>query len=490
LVALIQNTSFQNAEAVTGEELAELRRTLLPGVQKMEAGIPAGPSADLEKIRSAVNLLADFAHDRPDSIQRVTESSPEAAPSRTQGGKGNLLIVDDNAENREILKRHLERQGYGVSTTSNGQEGLRLLESGNFELVLLDILMPVMDGFEVLRQMRANPAISETPVVMISAMDETAGVVRCIQMGAEDYLTKPFDPVLLSARIGDSLEKKHLRDEERRRTHELQLALDELRRTQAQLVVQDKLASLGAMTAGIAHEIKNPLNFVTNFAVAAVDIVKEIRAKSPSEASELLNQLEQYVRKIDEHGKRADRIVRSMLMHSRAKSGSPEPVDLNSMLSDCLNLAYHGLRAQDSRFNVRFETGFDASLPRVEGIPQELSRVFLNVINNACYAAYERKKHEGALFDPVVTVETETAGAMAEIRIRDNGPGIPPEALGRIFDPFFTTKPAGSGTGLGLSLSHEIVVQGHNGTLRAESGTGHGAEFTICLPFKRAGKGA
>jgi signal transduction histidine kinase len=308
-------------------------------------------------------------------------------------------------------------------------------------------------------------------------------------MGAEDYLTKPFDPVLLSARIGASLEKKRLRDEERRRAHELQLALDELRRTQAQLVVQDKLASLGAMTAGIAHEIKNPLNFVTNFAAAAVDIVKEIRAKAVlPESSELLNQLEQYVTKIDEHGKRADRIVRSMLMHSRGKSGTPEPVDVNSMLSDCLNLAYHGLRAQDRQFNVRFETEFDTSLPRVRGIPQELSRVFLNVINNACYAAYERKKREGPSCDAVVGVQTKADVAAAEIRIRDNGFGIPAEALPKVFDPFFTTKPAGTGTGLGLSLSHEIVVHGHNGTLRAESEAGHGAEFIIRLPLERTGK--
>ncbi|MDQ1473101.1 MAG: two-component system, NtrC family, sensor kinase [Bryobacterales bacterium] len=489
MVALIQNTSFQNSDAVSDEEMTELRRSLLPWVQNLETGIPAGLSADLGKIRSAVSLLADFVHNRPDSIQRLTKSAPETAPSRSHGGKGNLLIVDDNAANRDILKRHLERQEYGVSTACDGQECLRLLESGTFELVLLDVLMPVMDGFEVLTQMRANPAIRETPVVMISALDETAGVVRCIQMGAEDYLTKPFDPVLLSARIGASLEKKRLRDEERRRAHELQLALDELRRTQAQLVVQDKLASLGAMTAGIAHEIKNPLNFVTNFAAAAVDIVKEIRAKAVlPESSELLNQLEQYVTKIDEHGKRADRIVRSMLMHSRGKSGTPEPVDVNSMLSDCLNLAYHGLRAQDRQFNVRFETEFDTSLPRVRGIPQELSRVFLNVINNACYAAYERKKREGPSCDAVIGVQTKADVAAAEIRIRDNGFGIPAEALPKVFDPFFTTKPAGTGTGLGLSLSHEIVVHGHNGTLRAESEAGHGAEFIIRLPLERTGK--
>jgi two-component system, NtrC family, sensor kinase len=424
MVSLIQNTGFQNALAVSGPEMRLLRQSLLSGVESLAAGIPDGPSADLAKIRHAVHLLLSFANDEPDSIElltndRVTESPPEAGQSQSEGGRGNLLIVDDNAANRDILRRHLEKQEYGVVSAGDGRECLRLLESGTFDLVLLDVLMPVMDGFEVLKQMRANPALRETPVVMISALDETAGAVRCLQMGAEDYLTKPFDPVLLSARIGASLEKKRLRDVERRRAEELQLTLDELRRTQAQLVVQDKLASLGAMTAGIAHEIKNPLNFVTNFAAAAVDLIREIRAEpdSPSLPA-LLSHLEQYVTKIDEHGKRADRIVRSMLRHSRGKSGNPEPVDVNSMLSDCLNLAYHGLRAQYSgekdgrQFNVRFETVFESSLPPVNAIPQELSRVFLNVVNNACYAAYERKKSEGPHFDPVVTVQTKTAGAM------------------------------------------------------------------------------
>jgi two-component system NtrC family sensor kinase len=498
LVTLLQSTTFESSDAVTDEELSRLRQALLPAIQVLADGIPDGPSADLGKIRFAVDLLRSFARDDPGAAARLTESSPDPAPPRSHGGRGNLLVVDDNAANRDILKRHLERQQYGVSTAHDGEECLRLLDSGTFDLVLLDVLMPVMDGFEVLRRMRANPAMRETPVVMISALDETAGVVRCIEMGAEDYLTKPFDPVLLSARIGASLEKKRLRDEERRRAGELQSALDELRRTQAQLVVQDKLASLGAMTAGIAHEIRNPLNFVTNFAAAAVEIVGEIREHAgspetppPAELLEQLGRLEQYVTKIDEHGKRADRIVRSMLMHSRGTSGSPEPVDINSMLGDCMNLAYHGLRAQDSQFNVRLQTFFDPSICPVQAIPQELSRVFLNILNNACYAAYQRKQQDGPLFEPVVTVRTSAVGPPApgvEIRIRDNGTGISPEALPKVFEPFFTTKPAGAGTGLGLSLSYDIVVHRHRGTLRAESNTGDGAEFVIVLPCATPGK--
>ena len=244
---------------------------------------------------------------------------------------------------------------------------------------------------------------------MISALDESQGVIRCIQMGAEDYLIKPFDPVLLRARIGASLEKKRLRDRERRKTAELR-ALDELRRTQDQLVTQEKLASLGALTAGIAHEIKNPLNFVTNFASLSRELLaqlEELIGPSRPRRGEVhadVAELRQNMAKIDEHGKRADRIVRGMLMHSRGGSGQAEAIDLNALLTDSVNLAYHGLRAQDSGFNVRMETHLDPDLNRVQAVPQDLSRVFLNIVNNACYAAYEQKKTAGEDFSPAVRV--------------------------------------------------------------------------------------
>jgi signal transduction histidine kinase len=292
--------------------------------------------------------------------------------------------------------------------------------------------------------------------------------------------------VLLSARIGASLEKKRLRDEERRRAEELQQLLDQLRRTQDQLLVQENLASLGALTAGIAHEIRNPLNFINNFASASKELVAEIRELLPDpddgNVIPLFAQLEQCVEKIEEHGKRADRIVRGMLMHSRGKSGDPETVDLESLLSDAINLAYHALRAQDRRFNLRIQKNFDAETGAIRAVPQDISRVFLNILNNAFYAVWERKKMEGDAFQPEVVVATRNLGDSVEIRVRDNGPGIPPEVLAKIFNPFFTTKPAGAGTGLGLSLSHEIVVRGHNGTIRADSDHCMSTEFIVTLP--------
>lgn len=497
-VKIVQR-SFQSAEeAATAKNLQALREELKPGVSRMRSAltqlgesVPEHLGGDLAKIHSAVERLSDFATNEAGALAALSGAASNGSQNESEGAAGRLLVVDDSADNRDILRRHLEKQGYGVTTAGDGGRCLELLQGGNFDLVLLDVLMPVMDGFEVLKRMKDDARLRTTPVVMISALDESNSVVRCIQMGAEDYLMKPFDPVLLSARIGASLEKKRLRDEERKSAEELQQLLDQLRRTQDQLLVQENLASLGALTAGIAHEIRNPLNFINNFATASQELVGEIKeilvqsgsgAIASGDLTNLFSQLEQYVEKIDEHGKRADRIVRGMLMHSRGKSGEPELVDLKNLLSDALNLAYHAMRAQDRRFNLRIETDFDPATGAIRAVPQEISRVFLNIINNAFYAVWEKTKSEEATFRPEVKVVTCSLGDSVEIRVQDNGPGIPPPVLAKIFNPFFTTKPAGAGTGLGLSLSHDIVVRGHHGTIRAESNPGMSAEFIVTLP--------
>ena len=402
--------------------------------------------------------------------------------------QGTLLVVDDNPNNRDILKRHIERQGFQVRLASNGRQALEMLAQQLYDLVLLDLMMPELDGFEVLQRMKASPTLASIPVIMISALDETSSVVRCVQMGAEDYLAKPFDPVVLNARIQASLEKKRLRDRERKKTAELEQAIADLRRTQDQLVVQEKLASLGALTAGIAHEIRNPLNFVTNFASVSADLLTQLSESladgsgSNAEVSALLEQLRRNIGKIEEHGKRADRIVRGMLMHSRTSSGQMESTDVNALLTDSMSLAYHGLRARDSAFNVRIDSDLDPDLPRIRAIPQDLSRVFINIINNACYAAHERKLKENKQFSPTVAVQSRFSESSIELRVRDNGSGIAPEVLPKIFNPFFTTKPAGAGTGLGLSISYDIVVREHKGDLRVESDLGEFTDFIITLP--------
>jgi signal transduction histidine kinase len=275
---------------------------------------------------------------------------------------------------------------------------------------------------------------------------------------------------------------------------DLENTLNELKNTQEKLIVQEKLASLGALTAGIAHEIKNPLNFVTNFAELSVELVGELREvveaqqdrlepKDREDLGAIIDDLQLNMTKITEHGKRADNIVRGMLQHSRGKSGDPVPTDLNALLAEYVALAYHGMRAQDASFNITLETSYDPAVGMVAVVPQDISRVFLNIINNACYAAHEKRQSAGAEFSPTVRVQTADLGDHVRISIRDNGVGIPAAIREKIFNPFFTTKPPGKGTGLGLSITYDIVRQ-HKGEIHVESEEGSYTEFVIVLPKK------
>jgi signal transduction histidine kinase len=281
----------------------------------------------------------------------------------------------------------------------------------------------------------------------------------------------------------------------------LDATLQNLQATQQQLVTQQKLASLGQLTAGIAHEIKNPLNFVNNFAALSVDLAKELReeigkqraegegrgAKSEGRdefenIEEIVDTLIQNAEKINHHGKRADNIVKSMMQHARGSSGQREPVDINHLLDEAVNLTYHGMRAQDASFNITIEKDYDESLDKIEVVPQDISRVFLNIANNAAYAAHQKKKDSRDGFTPMLSVSTKRLTAQIEIRIRDNGNGIPADIREKIFNPFFTTKPTGQGTGLGLSISHDIIVQQHRGEINVETEEGKFTEFVVRLP--------
>ena len=270
---------------------------------------------------------------------------------------------------------------------------------------------------------------------------------------------------------------------------ELRGALTELRTTQAQLVQSEKMASLGELTAGIAHEIQNPLNFVNNFAEVSAELVTELedeRARPERDAGledELLADLKQNLLKITQHGGRAASIVRGMLEHSRTSTGERLPTDLNQLADEYLRLAYHGLRAKDKSFNATLEPDFDPDLPPVPALAQDLGRVLLNLLNNAFYAVRQRQQRGESGYAPTVRISTRrVAGGEVEIRVADNGSGIPESVKQKIFQPFFTTKPTGEGTGLGLSLSYDIITQGHGGTLTVDSREGEGTTFTITLP--------
>jgi two-component system, NtrC family, sensor kinase len=289
-----------------------------------------------------------------------------------------------------------------------------------------------------------------------------------------------------------AIENVRLFDEVQARTKELAASLDELRTAQDRLVQTEKLASLGQLTAGIAHEIKNPLNFVNNFSALSAELTGELNdvlksaefgGKIREEVDELTGMLKDNLQKIVQHGKRADSIVKNMLLHSREGSGEHRPADINALLDESLNLAYHGARAEKSGFNVTLQRDFDADAGALEMFPQEITRAFLNLISNGFYAATERKKENGGLdFEPILRAATRNLGSKVEIRIRDNGTGIPTDVRERIFNPFFTTKPAGEGTGLGLSMSHDIIVKQHGGTIDVETEPGQFTEFRIVLP--------
>ena len=282
---------------------------------------------------------------------------------------------------------------------------------------------------------------------------------------------------------------------------ELEHALVELRSTQSQLIQSEKMASLGELTAGIAHEIQNPLNFVNNFSEVSNELLEEMESEmekgNGDEVKQIISDLKINLEKINHHGKRADSIVKGMLLHSRASTGQKEPTNINNLADEYLRLAYHGLRAKDKSFNSKMITDFDKTLGKINIVPQDIGRVILNLLNNAFYAVTERKNNldlEGfknpqgtgnpqGPFEPTVWISTKNLGHEVEIKVADNGNGIPQKIVDKIFQPFFTTKPTGHGTGLGLSLCYEIVTKGHEGDLHVESTEGEGSVFTIHLPL-------
>jgi signal transduction histidine kinase len=267
------------------------------------------------------------------------------------------------------------------------------------------------------------------------------------------------------------------------RTEELKHSLDTLQQTQKQLIQSEKMASLGELTAGIAHEIQNPLNFVNNFSEVNSELIDELKTELTTGnmqlAIELANDIKENEQKINHHGKRADAIVKGMLQHSRSSSGVKEPTDINALADEYFRLAYHGLRAKDKSFNASMVTDFDDSIGMINIIPQDIGRVLLNLFTNAFYAVSDKKKLAGEGYEPIVSLSSRKIGNQTEILVTDNGTGIPQKILDKIFQPFFTTKPTGEGTGLGLSMSYDII-QAHGGSLNVKNSES-GAVFQIIL---------
>jgi signal transduction histidine kinase len=289
-----------------------------------------------------------------------------------------------------------------------------------------------------------------------------------------------------------AIENVRLFDEVQARTLELAKSLEDLRTTQDRLVQTQKLALLGQLTAGIAHEIKNPLNFVNNFSGISAELVDELQDtlngmplddKARTQINELTNMLKANFDKVVHHGKRADAIVKNMLQHSREGSGEHRVIDINALVEESLNLAWHGARAETQGFEIKLKQSFDSSAGRADVFPQDIRRALLNMISNGFYAAIKRGAElNGGDYEPTLAASTKDLGDRVEIRIRDNGTGMTPDVKEKMFNPFFTTKPTGEGTGLGLSISHDIIVKQHGGSIEVETQPDEFTEIRIVLP--------
>ncbi len=341
-------------------------------------------------------------------------------------------------------------------------------------------LMTLASGVALVRAQRAR---------LIKRVRERARI-REAEFRAEHALA---EQAAAEARAQALQAENERKESELAKAHELEQAYNELQTTQAQLIQAEKMASLGQLTAGIAHEIKNPLNFVNNFAKISVELAEELREELEArrsqpvgevidEVAEIIDDLARNAGKIEEHGQRADRIVRAMLDHSRGGGGTFQKTDFNTLVSEYINLSYHGMRANVPGFNVTIEKNLDERIGPIELVPQEFGRVLINILNNAFYALHRYKEERDAEYVPTVTARTHPTREGVELRLQDNGPGIPDALARRVFEPFFTTKPPGEGTGLGLSLSYDIVTQMHGGTIHLETEDHAGTTFVITLP--------
>jgi signal transduction histidine kinase/HAMP domain-containing protein len=475
------------AQAVIAIENTRLLHELQARTGELAQSV--GELRALGEVSQAVNSTVDLETVLTTIVAKATQLSSTEA--------GAIYVFDDGAQEfrlrathglddsavAEIRDRHIR-----IGETAIGEAALRrvpiqIADIQNDPSTTLDII--VRAGFRALLivpLLSADQIVGALVVRRRQPGEFSKGTIELLQtFGAQSVLA------IQNAKLFESVEA---------RTRELGSSLDELRTAQDRLVQTEKLASLGQLTAGIAHEIKNPLNFVNNFSSVSVELIDELRQalaaakldnKLQVEIGEIADMLQGNLDKVVQHGKRADSIVKNMLLHSRQGSGERRPMDINTIVEESLNLAYHGARAEKQGFNITLQRSFDPGAGEVDLFPQEITRVLLNLISNGFYAATKRKTEEnGADYEPVLAAVTKDLGDRVEIRIRDNGTGIPPEVKERMFNPFFTTKPAGEGTGLGLSISHDIIVKQHRGSIEVDTQPGEFTEFKIILPRSAA----
>jgi signal transduction histidine kinase/HAMP domain-containing protein len=463
--------------AMFRDTLKELRETLAQFEALRAVGRAVGSTLELETVLSIVVARAvEFSRAQVGIIYDYDEATREFRFRTSQGAEPELI---------EHLKAEPIRFGEGpisAAALSGSPTQVRDL------LYEQDVALPKLDALAQLgyRSLIAAPLLHE---------DEICGGLVVARREAGEF-SKEIVGLIEAFATQSALAVRNAKqfEEQRQREHDLRVAHEELKAAQASLVHAEKMASLGQLTAGIAHEIKNPLNFVNNFAELSHELLEELREAVGGEAEgieggadsdidELIATLSGNMSKIAEHGRRADSIVTSMLLHSRGGTGERRRTDLNALVDEALNLAFHGARAQDRSFNVTLERDFDPSLTPLEIVPQDITRVLLNLFGNGFYAVKKRRDEQpDPAYQPILRVTTLDLEGQVEIRVRDNGIGMPPEIRAKLFTPFFTTKPTGEGTGLGLSISYDIVVQEHGGTITVDSQPREFTEFTLRLP--------
>jgi signal transduction histidine kinase len=468
--------------------LTDFAETLLSGSQQNAAAAKERLDSDLREIAEVdpvgvaaigreVDKLNELAQKAADAF-----SSDDAAAGRAllAQAKQHILSVDEEIE--KIVER-VEQQAVTRRDASVRQAKLAVNAStagGLFALILaLSLTALIVHSIVApLRQVEQGmTAITRGDLdapIPLETRDEIGAMVAALRMLR-----------------GSLIERDRLEREIRAARDTAESALQNLKAAQANLIQAEKMASLGQLTAGIAHEIKNPLNFVNNFSSLSVELIAELNEVLKSaflgdnvrqEVAELTGMLKDNLEKVVQHGKRADSIVKNMLQHSREGSGEHHPADINAIVDESLNLAYHGARAEKAGFSIALQRDLDPSAGMADVYPQEITRVLLNLISNGFYATTKRKVEVGDGFEPMLSATTKNLGDKVEIRIRDNGTGIPEEVREKIFNPFFTTKPTGEGTGLGLSMSYDIVVKQHGGSIDVETEPGLFTEFKIVLP--------